>query len=396
MSGVLANRRAFVAAAITVLIGLLVIELVARSSFGADQLAEWDADDFLAHERDDHGRLVADAIAIANGDAPAGGRVVLIGGSTIREGLLPDPVVQERIDDVLGTAAPAVHTLYSFDQSMPETARIALNLGLGAGDTVVIGINPRRFGFGEAAIDQEFAASRVSLLPEGPLAALVDAPAVTDARPSASTISEAADDLGDTSVFSPWDEATVFQHRLFVRQWVEGRLPGATTQAWEHVWAGRWSEIDLGDLTDLSFRDIRRPLRYGYGNQPLSDAEKTQLAAIVADTRVDGYFDNHELDLAVTGELVRRLTADGVRVVLLELPRTSLSVEAYGPVWADYDAQVDALAAATDAVRLDLRAVPYADDDFFDLEHLLAPGRARLTDEVFAGLLGVDLGLDDA
>lgn len=396
MTGILANRRAFLAAAITVLAALLAAEVATRAVFSAENIAAWHADDFLAHERDDHGRLVADAVAVANTEAPAGGRLILIGGSTIREGLLPDPVIQEQIDDRLGSTAPSVHTLYSFDQSMAETARIALSLKLGAGDTAVVGVNPRRFGFGDAAINQEFSASRVSLLPAGPFERLVATALVTDARPTPSTISELAVELGETALFSPWEEATVFQHRLFVRRWVEGRLPGTTTQAWGHVWAGQLTEVDLGDLTDLSFRDIRRPLRYGYSNQPLSDAEKEHLAKIVAETRVDEYFDNHELDLALTEALIEALTADGVKVVLLELPRTSLSVDAYGPVWDHYDTELDELAARTGAERLDLRAVPFTDDDFFDLEHLLGSGRARLTDEVFAGILGIELGLDDA
>ena len=394
MTGILANRRAFLAAALTVIVALVAIDLTVRIAFDADGLDEWAADSFLAHERDDHGRLVSEVVAIQSSERPSGGRLILIGGSTLREGLLPDGVIQQSLDDAFGVDAPEVHTLYSFDQSMAETARIALNLPLAAGDTIVIDVNPRRLGFGDETLRQEFRASRFSLLPDGPLERLVAEDPVADARPSPSGFTGRVDDFGESVVFSPWDESAVFEHRLFLRQWVEGRLDSATTQAWSDLFAGRLTDVDWGALTDTSFRDIRRPVRYGYGNQPLSDAEKAELAAVVAESRVDGYFENRDLDFTIAEALADAIRATGAEVVFLEVPRTSLSVAAYGPVWDDYDAGVDRLVAATDSTRLDLRMEPFDDDEFFDLEHLLAPARPRLTDAVFEALVGVELGFE--
>lgn len=394
MTGLLANRRAFLAAALTALLVLVAVEATARVAFDPDGLDEWSADAFLAHERDDHGRLVSEVVAIQSSERPAGGRLVVIGGSTVREGLLPDGIIQQALDDTYGADAPGVHTLYSFDQSMAETARIALNLPLEAGDTVVIEVNPRRLGFGDDTLEQEFTTSRFSLLPADGLRDLSDADLVADARPKPSGFSGRLDELGDSTVFSPWDESSVFEHRLFLRQWVEGRLDSRTTQAWSDLFAGRLTDVDWGALTDTTFRDIRRPVRYGYGNQPLSDAEKQSLADVVAETRVDGYFEHRELDFAIATALAEAIRATGAEVVFLELPRTSLSVDAYGPVWNDFDARVDRLVADTGARLLDLRDLPFDDTDFFDLEHLLAPGRPRLTDAVFGALLDTDLGLE--
>lgn len=394
MTGLLANRRAFLAAAITVVIALVGLEIGVRVAFAPDRLDDWSADSFLAHERDDHGRLVSEVVAIRSSERPAGGRLVIIGGSTVREGLLPDGVIQEALDDAFGTDAPSVHTLYSFDQSMAETARIALNLPLGTGDTVVVGINPRRFGFGDDTLEREFTASRFSLLPADGLESLVDDETVAEARPDPSGFTGRVDEFGESSVFSPWDETAVFEHRLFLRQWVEGRLDAGTTQAWSDLFAGRLTDVDWGALTDTSFRDVRRPVRYGYGNQPLTDAEKEALAAVVAETRVDGYVEHHDLDFAIAAALADAIAETGADVIFLELPRTSLSVDAYGPVWDDYDAAVDELVAATGATRLDLRDEPFDDDEFFDLEHLLAPARPRLTDAVFAGIVDRDLGFE--
>ncbi|MDW3220736.1 MAG: hypothetical protein R8F63_19200 [Acidimicrobiales bacterium] len=394
MTGLLANRRAFAAAALTVAILLVAVEVTVRVAFDPDGLDEWSAESFLAHERDDHGRLVSEVVAIQSSERPDAGRIILIGGSTIREGLLPDAVIQQEIDAVLGPAAPEVHTLYSFDQSMAETARIALNLPLAEGDTVVISVNPRRFGFGDDALEQEFSASRFSLLPADELDELVSADPIDAARPDPSGITGHLEAFGDSAVFSPWDETAVFEHRLFLRQWVEGRLRGETTQAWQDLFAGRLTYVDWGALTDTSFRDIRRPVRYGYGNQPLTDIEKAELAEIVAETRVQGYLDHHELDLTIAAALTEAIRATGAEVVFLEVPRASQSVAAYGPIWDQYDADVDRLVAAGDATRLDLRSLPFEDDEFFDLEHLLAPARPRLTDAVFEALLDTELGID--
>lgn len=393
MSGVLANRRAFAAALITVLVLLVAIELAVRMTFAEDEIVTWEADSFLAHERDDHGRLVSNVLSLRQQTQRNAGRIILIGGSTIREGLVPDAVVQTRLAELFGPDAPSVHTLYSFDQSMIETARVALNVGVEAGDTVVIGVNPRRFSFGDSSIDQEFTASRLSLLDSAPIANLIATDTVADARPGPSSIAGFTEAVGDSVLLSPWDLSTLFEHRLFLRQWFEGRLGGETTTAWGDVWAGRLAGLDIGALIDLSLRDIRRPLRYGFGIQPMPDAEKELLAQDVANTRVDGWFDHHEIDLAITHSLIVELTEAGADVVLLELPRTSLSVAAYEPVWNDYNAEIDGLAATTGATRVDLRDVQFDDDDFFDLEHLLASGRPRLTDAVFTELLGFDLGL---
>ncbi|NCG37771.1 MAG: hypothetical protein GWP48_09655, partial [Actinobacteria bacterium] len=128
MSGFLLNRRAFLAAAVTALIVATAVNLSIGAAFDAKELEDWDELSFLAHERDDHGRLVAEVISIRATDAPSAGRLLIVGGSTVREGLLPDPVIQAALDEALITDAPSIHTLYSFDQSMAETARIILEL----------------------------------------------------------------------------------------------------------------------------------------------------------------------------------------------------------------------------------------------------------------------------
>ena len=393
MSGFLLNRRAFLAAAVTALIVATAVNLSIGAAFDAKELEDWDELSFLAHERDDHGRLVAEVISIRATDAPSAGRLLIVGGSTVREGLLPDPVIQAALDEALITDAPSIHTLYSFDQSMAETARIILELPLTGQDTVVIGVNPRRFGFGEPTLDQEFDASRLSLLPAGQLATMAESDRVNDARAEIEGFDARLDELGDTRLFSPWSRTALFEHRLFLRQWTEGRLSGETTAAWSDILAGRITEISWSALTDLSTRDVRRPVRYGYGSQPLSIQEKERLAAEVASVRVDGYFEHSSFDFALALELVLATESTGATVVLLELPRTSLSTEAYGPVWDDYEEQIAALVAATSAIRLDLRGMEFADDEFFDLEHLLAPGRARLTDAILSELTGADIGL---
>ena len=87
--------------------------------------------------------------------------------------------------------------------------------------------------------------------------------------------------------------------------------------------------------------------------------------------------------------------ADGVRVALLELPRAQSSTDAYSPVWDAYEAQMSAI-ASLGARRVDLREAPFDNDDFYDLEHLLAPFRPALTDFFFEELLGHELGFEQS
>lgn len=393
-NGVLRNLRAFIAAAITVIVALAAIELSVRSALSNDATADWDYKDFFATERDDHGRLVAEVNAIAASEARPSGSVFLVGGSTVREGLVPDPVIQEALDAHLGADAPTFRTLYSFDQSLAETARVVTNLPLTAGDTVVIGINPRRFSFGRLALANEAASSRLSLLDGSGLSAIADDQRVADAlRASTDSYRAKLDDISSSRLFSPWDSLAVFEHRLFLRNWFEGRLSAATTQSWGNLTSLRLADVQWGSLIDLSLREVRQPIRYGFGAEALTDTKKDEIARIVAEERVPAYFEHADVDFALLAALADQVTSSGAELILLELPRSAASSNAYGPVWDDYDPRVDELATAAGATRIDLRSLQFDDDEFFDLEHLLSAARPRLTDAVVDALLDVDLGL---
>lgn len=388
MSGKLLNGRAFVAAFITVALILVVVEIEVRSALSDQALKDWPEDSFLAHERDDHGRLMAGVFAARSEDPPPGGHVFVIGGSTVREGLLPDAVIQRGLSDALGAEAPEIHTLYSFDQTMAETARVALNLPLQHGDTLVIGVNPRRLSFGEPALAREFVASRFSLLSNESLRAL----AATD---TIAAITGNEPWLSETRLLTPWDSLAVFEHRLFMRNWVEGRLNANTVGAWDNLFGGKLGDVDWLALADVDTRNVRRPLRYAYGDQALTKREKAEIAAAVASTRIDAFFEHSPVDFAILQSLIETQLADDVYVILLELPRAQSSTDVYGPVWADYETGMSALVEAG-ATRLDLRNAPFGDDDFYDLEHLLAPFRPDLTDMFFEELLGAELDLEQS
>lgn len=389
--GLLRNARAFAAAALTVAVGIVAVELATQSTLSATSTASWEQEDFLATERDDHGRLMAEVNAIADLEPRQAGAVFIVGGSTVREGLVPDPVIQDAVDGVLGADAPAIHTLYSFDQSLAETARIVTNLPLSEGDTVVLGINPRRFGFGPEALDNEVAKSRISLLDRSGLEEIIEDPAVDAAIDDSGN---RLDRASSSMLFSPWDKLAVFEHRLFLRNQFQGRLAADTSNAWGDLTTLRLSDVAWTSLFDLERRDIRRPIRYGFGATPLPDADKAEIAIDVATVRVPAYFEHSDVDFAVLAALAEHVHSSGADLVFLELPRAGASTDAYGAVWDDYDGRVDALASESGAERLDLRSLEFDDDEFFDLEHLLAAARPRLTDIVIESLLGIDPGLE--
>lgn len=390
-TGPLRNGRAFIAALVTVLVLLIGAEVTVRTALAPDTVADWEFTDFLANERDDHGRLVAEVKAIQAAEPSSAGSIYIIGGSTIREGLVPDPIIQQALDATVD-GAPTVRTLYSFDQSIAESARIALNLPLRQADTVVLGLNPRRFSFGEPSLDAEEASSRFSLLDGSVLDDLR-----SDERVLASLDASAdgwLEALASSRLFSLSDSLALFEHRLFLRNWYEGRLSNETTQAWSDLTELRLTDVAWSSLVDLSLRDVRRPVRYAYGSTPLTDAEKAEIARTVAAVRVPEFRIHADVDAAVLAALVDALEDRGVRVAFLELPRASASTTAYGPVWDTYDAIVDRIVAASDATRIDLRSAAFGDDEYFDLEHLLAESRPRLTDLVVEAIIGVDPGLD--
>ena len=374
---------AFFAALVTVVVVLVVLEVVGRNVLNV-QSGDHEALALLAHERDDHGRVLDTVINLPDDDRR---ELFIVGGSTVREGFVPDPVVQAELDRVLGQDAPRLTTLYSFDQTIPETARIVSNLPLDEGDTVVIGVNPRRLGFGPDGWRTEFEASRFSLLDSDPLRELSqELPVVAEELfGEALSVPSTA-----SSWLTPWSQLTVFEKRLFARSWLEGRLSNETTSSWGALSSGELGEVEWGALANLELRSLRQPIRYGFGSSPLGTSEKAEIALGVADERVPAFEQYHQFDAALLAALAEQVEASGVDIVLLQLPRSPQSTEAYGPVWETHDAVVGDIAEFADGDLIDIRDLPFDNDDFFDLEHLLAAGRGELTEAFLRSLFGED------
>lgn len=369
-----ANRKAFLSALITFIVGFGILNAFVDRQLDATALAARDPQSILAHERDDHGTVVARTLA-ANA---ASTQTYLIGGSALREGFIPDFVLSESL---IERGLPEAVSLYSFDQSLAETARIALNLRLSQGDIVVLNINPRRLGFSPSSLTDEQSNSRLSLLPYDPLADFV-ADAELD-----EFFERGALDI--SSAFGPpWSGLAVFEHRLFIRNWATGRTNAATSDSWGALSELSLTDVSLRALVDLEPRTLLRPIRYGYSTTALSDAEKATIAEAARADRVPEYFENSDFGFALLHALVERLNESGAEVVLLDLPRSPLSTEAYAPVWDDYDGSVSDLVQQTGITHVDLRMPALPDEYFFDLEHVLAPHRQGLSDRLVAELEG--------
>jgi len=318
---------------------------------------------YIAHEKDDHGHLVKKSILTTNTQGQETERdLYIIGGSTLREGLLKDRIIQQKHLDSLDSKLRIV-SLYSFDQTLAETARIALAQNISPGDIVIINLNPRRLGFGPETLNKELSLSRLSMLPRKPLYPLIDKlnddwPLLKKAKPVSLSIME---------------------HRLFVKQWLKGRLPGHTKTAWGHLFSLRLNKVQMNHLIDLKPRHVRRYLRYAYGSRALSQTEKIKIAATVKDLRVTDYKDNNAFGFDLLNTLTNLLVEKGADVVFLDLPRTQLSQEAYGEIWSDYNTKLDDIAKQTGVHRVDLRSLPIPQDDYYDLEHVMQPSRPMLT-----------------
>ncbi|MEP1230786.1 MAG: hypothetical protein ABJG88_08940, partial [Litorimonas sp.] len=159
---------------------------------------------YLAHEKDDHGHLVKKSILNAKQQAEKARKTLyVIGGSTLREGLLKDRLIQKDYIDPIDPELRFV-SYYSFDQNLAETARIALSQNINSGDTVVINLNPPRLGFAPDTLNQELSLSRLSMLPEASLYPLIN------------TLNETWPTLDTPSAM----ELSLLNHRLFAKQWI--------------------------------------------------------------------------------------------------------------------------------------------------------------------------------
>lgn len=371
----IANRKAFIAALVTVLVGFGVLNALVDRQLDVDELADRDPKSILAHERDDHGTLVARVLA----DDAASDRTYLIGGSALREGFVPDLVLSESLG---GRGLPDAVSLYSFDQSLAETARIALNLPLTEESIVVLNINPRRLGFSPSTLADEESDSRLSLLPYDPLAEFVEDAGLEELIE--------AESFGVSSALGvSWSELPVFEHRLFLRNWITGRTSATTSDSWAALSELSLLDVSWSALVDLEPRPLLRPIRYGYSTTALGAAEKAAIAETVRADRVPEYVENSDFGFALLSALVERLNESGAKVVLLDMPRSPLSTEAYAPVWDDYDGSVVDLVQHAGIAHVDLRQPALPDEYFFDLEHLLAPQRQGISDRLVVELAGV-------
>lgn len=360
----------FIAALLTVLAALVALDMAVRDSYGPAALHEWASQDFLAHERDDHGHMISQVYELQDDPPPADRQAIyVIGGSTVREGFLPDVAIRRLIEADAGKA-PFWTTLASFDQTLAETWRVALNLPLHDGDLVVISVNPRRLGILEERLKMENRVSRLSLLP----------------MPETGRL-EAAGLTGST--FTLESVSALFRHRLYIQNWYTSRLPGAAKTAWAGISAGEFGSVSLADALQLRPRNVRRYVRYAYGNLPLPAAEKTRIAAEVRRLRVPQYFEQADFNERYLRELIRALQDRGAKVALLQLPRSQQSVDAYDEVWDDFEARLKRISDDTGAGRVDLRDVRFAEDEYFDLEHLTRSGRPVLTRRAVEAVLEV-------
>lgn len=362
---------AFWQALIVVVLSITVLELWSRSAVNSmPHKITSENMSLLAHEKDDHGNLTKKHfLNLQRPREVQSKNVIVIGGSTLREGLLKDFAIQR---DYIDSTDPLLDftSLYSFDQSLAETARIALAQKIQSGDVVVINLNPRRLGFSQETLSKELSFSRVSLLPEEALTPVID-----QLRPQWPEIKKPA----KVSV-------SILDHRLFTKQWLKGRLPAKTKQSWVSLSKMNFKAVEFNQLFNLKPRKVRRYLRYAYGTKALSDEKKQVIADTVATTRVPEYEANSEFGFALLESLTLTLNGRGAEVIFLDLPRTNLSREAYGPVWQDYNAKLDAIVSRTENHRIDLRQVPIPQEHFYDLEHVMQPSRPLLSEALIDAL----------
>ncbi|MEL6371025.1 MAG: hypothetical protein AAFR03_09930 [Pseudomonadota bacterium] len=337
-----------------------------------ERIANSTATRILAHEKDDHGHLMMEVLSIRQSEQLLSDQrptAYIVGGSTLREGLLPDPILmREYLPDGMDLE---IRTLYSFDQTMAETARVVTNLPLKPGDLVVIDINPRRLGFGPETFANEAALSRLSLLPDDKLAAFRHE--LWYGWPELKN--------WERGLFSFW------AHRLFVRQWIEGRTGAKTKAAWSALVNGSLGASRARHLFDFAPRPVRQHIRYAYSNSPLPNTKKDEIARRVRDERVDEYFQHKDFSLSLLRVLARDIRSQGANPIMLELPRSKRSVDAYGPVWEDYNQQVLLLGAPENDSHIDLRDMQFSEEDFYDLEHLLRDQRPALSQAVIDGII---------
>jgi len=325
---------------------------------------------YLAHEKDDHGHLVKKSLLNAKQQNKEKGKsLYVIGGSTLREGLLKDRIIQ---NDYIDASDPKLRfvSYYSFDQNLAETARIALSQEIKSGDVVVINLNPRRLGFAPDTLNQELSLSRLSMLPEAELYPLINK--LEGRWPELKTPKMA--------------ELSLLNHRLFAKQWIKGRLPGQTKTSWGHLSQMNFGDVKTSKLIDLKPRKIRRYLRYAYGSKALSQDEKVKIAQRVKTLRVKDYKDNHAFGFDLLKTLTQILTQRGANVVFLDLPRSELSQNAYAEIWDDYNTKLGLLAQESGAARIDLRSLPIPQEHYYDLEHIMKPSRPALTDALIEAL----------
>lgn len=334
---------------------LLLVALAAwvEASLSLSSLAGMPSRNVLANERDDYGHIMH---SLVNLPPSHDKRVVAVGGSSMREGFPAETLVSGKLSAVIGKDIQYFN-FSSVSQTFGESLQILETLmstgGLREGDVFIVGTNPRRFDASVENMQGLFDSPRLPLLKTDALRAV----------------------LSQRGLYPGW-RPTVWSIRLWVRAWFEGRITHEFRDALVQMQQFRCSNTCFEAFWQAKW--INQPVRYlqyAYPNRPLPLEQKLAIAREIQNKRIAQVNAGVPLSLAVAQKIVELGKQYGIVVLLLDLPRDPISLEAYSTVATEYDRAILSL-QADGAKYIDWRDTRhFPSSDFHDLDHLLPSQR---------------------
>jgi hypothetical protein len=298
----------------------------------------------LLRNRHDDFMHVSYEVALLKRHPPTTPAVYLVGGSSMRECITSGLALGRALSARAGRRV-AAYDLGSQNQTLGESMAIVENLppapaGSSARSVVVVGIAGNRFIVPSTQDELETQGREL----------LLAAPKLAE--------------------FAKSDQARDFPARL-----LPGILPGIANYLMSY-WRGHSTRLLEGHLPYTTY------VHHKYTQSHVwSLSHKRDKVAFWVKKNGRAFWSNVRYNARLLDLVVRTARQRGFRVVLLELPENTTAVgAAYDPYKAVYTPLAERIAARNGAIYLRPQqsdAVKLVNTDFYDITHLVEPGRAK-------------------
>ena len=334
-------------AAVLLAVQVLIMNLL----LDPDYISQKPENTILVNATDNYTHAALLALENASPPKPGTLRVYLIGGSSIRESFYTDSKMSKLLSDKLGKPVELVN-LATFDQTIVETLILADNVYLGPNTVLVLGCNPRILSGGPAQAQSYQCGGRLPFVAAKASARLEQATGVDECR--------------------SWVPAA-YRERAYLSRYLEARFSFPFFKELRKYVTGKSKRFRSRPF--FRFNRVEVYINHPFPDSVMPLSHKTEYAYRIRRNNLKKFKANHEYAFGILNDIVQQAQSKGVKVLLLQSPRSPISFAAYSAIMPLYEKSLDSLRQNHALPYIVFPRADYVEDDFYDLDHFNSKGR---------------------